>query len=228
MVTAYIHGPSLQEKVRASGPLRPERVRELGAALAEGLAAIHACGLVHRDLKPGNVIMADDGPRIIDFGIARADDGQPGVRHGAVHVPQQLAGGTAGPASDVFYPGEALAFVVTGRPPFGDGPDPAVMFWIAAKPPDLAGLADGPLRRLIADCLAKSLRPADTLSHPDRPRPLRPSIRHPGLPNHDADQPGGLQDRLQPRRAAACRLASVGMDGTVRLWTRPPANTCTP
>ena len=74
MVTAYIDGPSLQEAVERDGPLSPGQVRALGAGLAEGLAAIHARGLVHRDLKPGNVILAADGPRIIDFGISRAAD----------------------------------------------------------------------------------------------------------------------------------------------------------
>ena len=71
MVTAYIPGPSLSEAVAQGGPLDPAEVRELGAALAEGLTAIHACGLIHRDLKPGNIILGHDGPRIIDFGIAR-------------------------------------------------------------------------------------------------------------------------------------------------------------
>ena len=72
MVTAYIPGPSLNEAVLERGPFGLEQARTLGAGLAEGLAAIHACGLVHRDLKPSNVILAEDGPRIIDFGIARA------------------------------------------------------------------------------------------------------------------------------------------------------------
>ena len=91
MVTAYIPGPSLSEAVGQNGPLDQAQVRELGAALAEGLTAIHACGLIHRDLKPGNIILGPDGPRIIDFGVARtanassADDGQRAHRHLRLH-----------------------------------------------------------------------------------------------------------------------------------------------
>src|SRR5579863_6208784 len=79
MVTAYVQGPSLQDAVGRHGPMLPGRLRALGAGLAEGLAAIHASGLVHRDLKPANVILAADGPRIIDFGIARAVDATTGL-----------------------------------------------------------------------------------------------------------------------------------------------------
>src|SRR5579859_6843166 len=86
MVTAYIDGPSLEAAVNSGGPLPPDRVRALGAGLAEGLAAIHACGLVHRDLKPSNVILADDGPRIIDFGISRAAEASPMTTAGMVVV----------------------------------------------------------------------------------------------------------------------------------------------
>ena len=74
MATAYIPGPSLADAIAQRGSLGPTAVRELGAALAEGLATIHACGIIHRDLKPGNIILADDGPRIIDFGIAKGAD----------------------------------------------------------------------------------------------------------------------------------------------------------
>jgi len=163
MVTAYIEGPSLQEAVGRGGPLPPDQVRALGAGLAEGLAAIRACGLVHRDLKPGNVIMASDGPRITDFGIARAIDASTGITSTGAIVgtfaymsPEQLRGDPAGPPSDVFALGCALAFAATGRPPFGGDQAAAVMFRILTEPPDLAGLADGRLRGVIAACLAKS------------------------------------------------------------------------
>jgi serine/threonine protein kinase len=126
MVTAYIDGPSLQAEVERGGPLPADGVRALGAGLAEGLAAIHACGLGHRDLKPGNVILAPDGPRIIDFGIARAADATTGLTSTGVVVgtfaympPEQLRGEVAGTASDVFALGGVLAFAATGRPPFG-------------------------------------------------------------------------------------------------------------
>lgn len=119
-------GPSLQEAVGQDGPLPPGRVRALGAGLAEGLDAIHVRGLVHRDLKPGNVIMAADGPRIIDFGIARSVDASTAITTTGAVVgtlaympPEQIRGEVAGSASDVFSLGSVFGFAATGRPPFG-------------------------------------------------------------------------------------------------------------
>jgi WD40 repeat protein len=163
MVTAYIEGPSLEEAVRRYGPLPPGRVRALGAGLAEGLAAIHANGLVHRDLKPGNVIMAEDGPRIIDFGIARALDATGLTSTGMVigtfayMSPEQVRGDPVMPVSDVFSLGSMLAFAATGRPPFGGDTAAAIIFRILTEPPDLADLADQELRALIEACLVKPL-----------------------------------------------------------------------
>jgi Tol biopolymer transport system component len=170
MVTAYIDGPSLEEAVRRHGPLPPERVRALGAGLAEGLAAIHAHGLIHRDLKPGNVILAEDGPRIIDFGIARSVDSTGLTSTGAVigtfsyMSPEQIRSDMATPSMDVFSLGCVLAFAVTGRPPFGSDTAAAIMFRIVGQPPDLAGVADAGVRDLIEGCLAKS--PEDRLTVP--------------------------------------------------------------
>ena len=119
MVTTYIDGPSLHQATGWHGPLPPGGVRAPGGGLAEGLAAIHAHGLVHRDLKPGNVIMAEDGPRIIDLGIARATTlTSVGAMVGtfAYMSPEQVRGEPVMPTSDVFSLGSVLAFAATGRP----------------------------------------------------------------------------------------------------------------
>ncbi|MGH3239139.1 MAG: WD40 repeat domain-containing serine/threonine protein kinase [Spirillospora sp.] len=157
MATAYIPGPSLRE----AAPLKVAAVRELGAALAEGLAAIHASGLVHRDLKPGNVIMSDDGPRIIDFGIARAAGATALTSTGAVvgtyayMAPEQVRADTAGPASDVFALGCVLAFAATGRGPFDAENVPGIIHRIVNAPPDLTGVPTELLPAIEA-CLAKN------------------------------------------------------------------------
>ena len=163
MVTAFIQGPSLQQAVAEGGPFSLERVCRLGAGLAEGLAAIHACGLVHRDLKPSNVILADDGPRIIDFGIARAAEASPMTTAGMVvgtysyMSPEQLRGDVAGPASDVFALGCTLAFAATARITFGDDSIVTVVYRITTEPPDLSGVTEEHgFRELVRDCLSKS------------------------------------------------------------------------
>jgi serine/threonine protein kinase len=198
MITAYIDGPSLQDIVYRDGTLPADRVRELGAALAEGLAAIHACGLVHRDLKPSNVILAADGPRIIDFGIARSVGAITLTTAGAVvgtyayMSPEQVRGEPTGPASDVFSLAALLAHAATGRLPFGDDSAAAVMFRIVAEPADLAGLADPALYDLLTACLAKSpqARPevrtvlaklSGVVPSPPGTRPPRPAVSPTGF-----------------------------------------------
>lgn len=163
MVTAFIQGPSLQQAVAEGGPFSLERVCRLGAGLAEGLAAIHACGLVHRDLKPSNVILADDGPRIIDFGIARAAEASPMTTAGMIvgtysyMSPEQLRGDVAGPASDVFALGCTLAFAATARITFGDDSIVTVVYRITTEPPDLSGVTEEHgFRDLVRECLSKS------------------------------------------------------------------------
>ncbi|GLY91126.1 hypothetical protein Airi02_090550 [Actinoallomurus iriomotensis] len=146
LVTEYIAGPSLQEAVDEHGALPERTVAALGAGLAEGLTAIHAREVVHRDLKPGNVLLASDGPRIIDFGIARALDATSQTTRSALigtpgyMSPEQFRGREVGPASDVFCLAAVLAFAATGRGPFGEGPGDALGYRIVNEEPDLTGV----------------------------------------------------------------------------------------
>ncbi|NDU72843.1 protein kinase [Actinomadura sp. DSM 109109] len=158
LVTAYIPGPSLQQAVAGNGPLPYQAVQVLGSGLAEGLLAVHRAGLVHRDLKPGNVLLADDGPRVIDFGIARALDaaqkstaviGTPGFMS-----PEQAQGRAAGPESDVFSLGCVLAYAATGEAPYGRGSPAVVVYRIVHEEPDLSRVP-AQLRPLVAACLAR-------------------------------------------------------------------------
>jgi serine/threonine protein kinase len=159
LVTAYLPGLSLRETVATFGAMPPHTVRALAAGLAEALAAVHRAGIVHRDLKPANVLLTADGPRVIDFGIARALDAttatHAGTRAGSPGFmsPEQVAGDPVGPAGDVFSFGATLAYAVTGAEPFGDGPWHAKMYRIQWEPPRLDGIADDDLRAMIASCL---------------------------------------------------------------------------
>ena len=125
LATAYVPGPSLAEAVDSHGPLPEGSVLALAAALAESLTAIHAAGVVHRDLKPSNVLLAEDGPRVIDFGISRAAEATALTRTGLVigspgfMSPEQATGGDVEKPSDIFSLGAVLAFAATGEGPFG-------------------------------------------------------------------------------------------------------------
>ncbi|MEV6154359.1 serine/threonine-protein kinase [Nonomuraea sp. NPDC052129] len=160
LVTEYIAGPSLHEAVGEHGAFSAAAVAGLGAGLAEGLMAIHERGVVHRDLKPGNVLLAQDGPRIIDFGIARALDAtSQTIRTSVVGTPgfmspEQLRGREVGPASDVFCLAAVLAFAATGRRPFGEGPVEALGYRVVNEEPDLTGVPES-LLPLIASGLEK-------------------------------------------------------------------------
>ncbi|RCG17755.1 serine/threonine protein kinase [Streptomyces diacarni] len=160
LVTSYISGPTLREAIVECGPLPANAVAALGAGLAEGLKAIHVCDVLHRDLKPGNIILAGDGPRIIDLGIARALDvssylTQTGViGTPAFMSPEQIRGREIGPASDTFCLAAVLVYAATGRGPFGDGPTEAVVYRVVHDEPDLSGLPDQ-LAGLVSAGLAK-------------------------------------------------------------------------
>jgi hypothetical protein len=167
LVTAYVAGQSLAQAVVTHGPLPEHSVLLLAAGVAEALQGIHAAGLVHRDLKPSNVLLAADGPRVIDFGIARAAQApaltRAGFRMGSPQfmAPEQVRGDAVDPAADVFALGALAAYAATGRRPFGDDHAAAVMFRVVHASPDLEG-CPGVLLPLITGCMAKdpSARPA--------------------------------------------------------------------
>ncbi|AXL89437.1 serine/threonine protein kinase [Streptomyces sp. CB09001] len=166
VATGYVAGPSLQQVVGHDHGALPERsVRTLGAGLAHALQDIHAAGIVHRDLKPSNVLVTIDGPRVIDFGIARAlqtvaDGGL--TRTGALvgspgfMAPEQVRGDRVTPACDVFCLGSVLTYAATGKLPFGAANSGvhALMFRIAQEEPDLEGVPEG-IADLVRDCLRK-------------------------------------------------------------------------
>jgi serine/threonine protein kinase len=164
MATVYVPGPSLTEAVEDNGPLPVKSVLALAAGLAEALQAIHRAGLVHRDMKPSNVLLAIDGPRVIDFGISRALErsmmtttgmvlGSPGFMS-----PEQAMGEQVGQPTDVFSLGAILTYAATGAGPFGTGPATALLYRVVREEPDLSQVPES-LRLLIRACLAKA--PAD-------------------------------------------------------------------
>jgi hypothetical protein len=160
LATAFVPGPCLSDVVSAHGPLPETAIWRLAAGLAEALSAVHECGLVHRDLKPANVLLAADGPHVIDFGISRALDGTSVTATGMVvgtpgyMSPEQAEGAQAGPAGDVFSLGCVLAYAATGNAPFGGGSAASVLYRVVRTHPDLTGVP-GKLRDVIMACMAK-------------------------------------------------------------------------
>lgn len=167
LVTAYIPGPSLSAAVTRNGPFDPRAVCRLGAMLAEGLAAIHAGGLVHRDLNPANIILGADGPRITGFGLTHpqgaASLSLPGGVTGSPGFmsPEQIARGRTDARGDVFSLGSVLAYAATGRGPFVADTFPLIAAHVVGGRPSLDGIT-GPLFEAIEACLNKGpeARPA--------------------------------------------------------------------
>ena len=203
LATAYVSGPSLAKAVATHGPLPVGSVLALAAGLTEALAAIHAAGLVHRDLKPDNVLLAEDGPRVIDFGIARAAGASTltgtGVLIGtlAFMSPEQVRAGEVGPPSDVFSLGSVLVFAATGQGPFGTGPTAHVLYSVAHGTPNLDRVPQE-IRPLVQRCLAPE-------------------------PGH-RPTPGDLLAELRPAKPTAGWLpAAVTRDVQPTQYPGPPA-----
>ena len=241
LATTFIDGPSLDAWVTAHGPLEPAAVFTLAAGLAEALASIHQAGLVHRDLKPGNVLLDDSGPHIIDFGVALLDDatrltvslvGTP-----AYMAPERLRGEDGTPEADVFSLGATLAYAATGRGLVGDGTVYAQVMQIAEGRIDLSTVP-GQFRSLIAWCLSR--RPRDRPSAAQLTRLLADSgVRAPGPGWYRAGAAGSVPAVARPRRAVLSRrrlllagglcvaAAGAGLGVTTNLFAGQPSDAST-
>jgi eukaryotic-like serine/threonine-protein kinase len=227
LVTAYVPGPSVEDVIDRDGAMPEATVFRLVAGVAEALQAIHAAGVIHRDLKPSNVLLAQDGPRVIDFGIARALAATPMTRTGATMgspdymSPELVLNRPVTPATDVFALGSLAAFAAVGRLPFGRGHITQVAHRVVHDPPDLAGCPAG-LLTLIEACLQKDpqARPAPgaiiefcvaraaLLGDPGQPRPVPAPAPAGGAPAPGAwsagsatvtlSDPGGLARPVGP------------------------------
>ncbi len=237
LATAFVLGPSLAEAVREHGPLPEHSVRALGAGLARALLAIHAVGLIHRDLKPSNVLLAADGPRLIDFGIARALDSATLTRTGVAlgspgfMSPEQAAGNRSVPAGDVFSLGAVLLYAATGHGPFDGAAGPAALLYQAVHDaPDLSELPPR-LLAVVGDCLAKEPgrrpTPEQLLAlmgtvDPDAwlPVPVAASLARRAAAVMDMESPA--QTAAHPPAGAAAiaaeQAAAPGGQGPADLW----------
>jgi hypothetical protein len=219
LVTAYVPGPSLEEAVAEQGPVPAGVVPLLMAGVAEALQAIHSAGVVHRDLKPSNVLLSPDGPRVIDFGIARALDGvrltDSGITMGSPDsmTPEQIHGLPATPALDVFALGSLGAFAVLGRSPFKDQNPAAIMFRVVHTAPDLNGCPPE-LLPLLERCLDKD--PASRPSPAEVIQACRAMLPddHAGFPQSWLPEAGaageGATDQPDESAAGLPALAAVG------------------
>ncbi|QOV36746.1 protein kinase [Streptomyces ferrugineus] len=231
VATGYVAGPSLQQVVGHDHGALPERsVRILAAGLAHALKDIHAAGIVHRDLKPSNVLITIDGPRVIDFGIARALEtvGESGLtRTGSLvgspgfMAPEQVRGERITPACDVFCLGSVLAYAATGKLPFGsvDSGAHALMFRIAQEEPDLEGVPEG-IAELVRDCLRKTPGARPTLDRILERTGAEDTVsdgrsRDPWLPSALVAQLGRHAVRLLDTEDPVGPVGSVGSVGPV-------------
>ncbi|MDQ0829836.1 serine/threonine protein kinase [Streptomyces achromogenes] len=195
--TQYVPGPSLHDKVNDEGPLGAAELASIGAALSEGLVAVHEAGVVHRDLKPSNILLSPKGPRIIDFGIAWAT-GASTLTHVGTAVgspgflaPEQVRGALVTPATDVFSLGATLAYASTADSPFGQGSSEVMLYRVVHEEPQLHGVPDA-LAPLVRACLAKDPE--------ERPSTLELSLRLKEIATREAQ---GLADARPPAPRAA-------------------------
>ncbi|MFI6081864.1 protein kinase [Streptomyces sp. NPDC051217] len=248
LATAYLPGVTLRRAVAAAGPLGVTVVRSLGAALAEALTSIHGAGLVHRDLKPSNVLVTADGPRVIDFGIARALGDHGMTEAGDIIgtpgfiAPEQITGNSpVTVAADVFALGAVLAFAATGRNPFGDATVAILLYRAVHEEPDLDNVPPE-LRGLVADCLDKEpgQRPSvgevlERTADPEAPlwwreEPLRSLVRGDDGANDDGNDEDPSREKTavvptkQVTAATATRPAAPRPDRTPERTPDPDSD----
>ncbi|MFD5312234.1 serine/threonine-protein kinase, partial [Streptomyces ardesiacus] len=225
--TQYVPGPSLHDKVVDGGPLVAADVAAVGAALSEGLVAVHEAGVVHRDLKPSNILLSPKGPRIIDFGIAWAT-GASTLTHVGTAVgspgflaPEQVRGAAVTPATDVFSLGATLAYASMGDSPFGHGSSEVMLYRVVHEEAQLQGVPDA-LAPLVRACLAKDPE--------ERPSTLQLSlrlkeiaareaqgmadVRPPAPRGGETDVPTGRLADTYPERAQRRPQGRAGAQGT--------------
>lgn len=229
--TQYVPGPSLHDKVADEGPMSAADVAAVGAALSEGLVAVHEAGVVHRDLKPSNILLSPKGPRIIDFGIAWAT-GASTLTHVGTAVgspgflaPEQVRGAAVTPATDVFSLGATLAYAATSDSPFGHGSSEVMLYRVVHEEAQLRGVPDA-LAPLVRACLAKDPE--------ERPSTLQLSLRlkeiasreaqgmsdvRPPAPRTDPDRPSGrlaeqYVEQRTLRQPPDTRRSQPGASGT--------------
>jgi eukaryotic-like serine/threonine-protein kinase len=243
LATAYVPGPSLTDAVRQHGPFPALTLLALAAGLAESLSAIHAAGVVHRDLKPSNVLLAEDGPRVIDFGISEAAEasaltganvviGSPGFMS-----PEQVLGQKIGPPSDMFSLGAVLTFAGTAQGPFGAGSDAALVYRLVNSPARL-GLLPEEIRPLVGSCLAKhpSDRPTarELLAEVGAIQPARGWLSESIIYGSTGDQSAERLVSATTAEALAFAGAAAGPPGAVgdagrharHRFSRPLASAC--
>ncbi|MDQ0712119.1 serine/threonine protein kinase [Streptomyces luteogriseus] len=210
--TQYVPGPSLHDKVAAEGPLGAADVAAVGAALSEGLVAVHEAGVVHRDLKPSNILLSPKGPRIIDFGIAWAT-GASTLTHVGTAVgspgflaPEQVRGAAVTPATDVFSLGATLAYSSMGDSPFGHGSSEVMLYRVVHEEPQLHGVPDA-LAPLVRACLAKDPE--------ERPSTLQLSLRLKEIAARESQDLAGVRPPA-PRGAESDRPVDTYSERTRR------------